>query len=167
MFFFVCVPCLQNKVDLLQHKIPHSDIKKHFPEFRGDPNSETQIKSFFEELFRKEKKEIFPHFTTVCTVYARLTTFRLFHIYIAQFYKLVRSHEVPTTAAGGCGGRWGDALHPHPHHIPPPPRPCKSCGNLLVCCCILPSYPRRGPFSNPTANTIPWLQPITPFVLWL
>jgi len=59
-----------NKTDLLQRKLasPDVDIKKHFPEYKGDPKNLSQVQNFILNLFKSTKRsptrDFFYHFTT-------------------------------------------------------------------------------------------------------
>uniref|UniRef100_A0A8C1MN39 G protein subunit alpha 12 n=1 Tax=Cyprinus carpio TaxID=7962 RepID=A0A8C1MN39_CYPCA len=59
---------LFNKMDLLAEKIQTSDIRKHFPEFQGDPHRQEDVQEFLVQSFQKRKgnnsRNIFYHMTT-------------------------------------------------------------------------------------------------------
>ncbi len=59
---------LFNKMDLLAEKVQTSDIRKHFPEFQGDPHKLEDVQEFLVQSFQKRKgnnsRQLFYHMTT-------------------------------------------------------------------------------------------------------
>ncbi|XP_050976911.1 guanine nucleotide-binding protein subunit alpha-12-like isoform X2 [Labeo rohita] len=57
-----------NKMDLLTEKVQTADIRKHFPEFQGDPQKLEDVQEFLIQSFQKRKwnnsRQIFYHMTT-------------------------------------------------------------------------------------------------------
>lgn len=57
-----------NKMDLLAEKVQTSDIRKHFPEFQGDPHRLEDVQEFLVQSFQKRKgnnsRQLFYHMTT-------------------------------------------------------------------------------------------------------
>ncbi len=59
---------LFNKMDLLAEKVQTSEIRKHFPEFQGDPHKLEDVQEFLVQSFQKRKgnnsRQLFYHMTT-------------------------------------------------------------------------------------------------------
>lgn len=57
-----------NKTDLLREKLPHSDFKRYFPHFGGDPLDIKDVQCFLLDMFdnvrRNRDRALFHHFTT-------------------------------------------------------------------------------------------------------
>lgn len=54
-----------NKLDLFKEKLEQgSEIKRHFPEYKGVEGHPEQIQEFILRLFSSQKAELYPHFTT-------------------------------------------------------------------------------------------------------
>lgn len=61
-----------HKVDKLERKLAKSPLKKHFPEYGGDPTDLEQVKTYFRDrfldCFRARKPEAMVHFTSLSDV---------------------------------------------------------------------------------------------------
>ncbi|XP_037545657.1 guanine nucleotide-binding protein subunit alpha-12a [Nematolebias whitei] len=68
LFLNVSIILFLNKTDLLVEKIRTVDIRKNFPEFRGDPRRLEDVQMFLVQSFRRKRrnrgKPLFHHFTT-------------------------------------------------------------------------------------------------------
>ncbi|XP_060911534.1 guanine nucleotide-binding protein subunit alpha-12a [Labrus mixtus] len=68
LFLNVSIILFLNKTDLLVEKIRTVDIRKNFPEFRGDPRRLEDVQAFLVQSFsskrRNRGKPLFHHFTT-------------------------------------------------------------------------------------------------------
>ncbi|KAM9792128.1 guanine nucleotide-binding protein subunit alpha-12a isoform 2-T2 [Neosynchiropus ocellatus] len=68
LFLNVSIILFLNKTDLLADKIRAVDIRKHFPEFRGDPRRLEDVQTFLVQSFSRKRrnrgKPLFHHFTT-------------------------------------------------------------------------------------------------------
>ncbi|XP_055266387.1 guanine nucleotide-binding protein subunit alpha-12 isoform X2 [Moschus berezovskii] len=68
LFFNVSIILFLNKMDLLVEKVKTVSIKKHFPDFRGDPHRLEDVQRFLVQCFdrkrRNRSKPLFHHFTT-------------------------------------------------------------------------------------------------------
>ncbi|XP_020495366.1 guanine nucleotide-binding protein subunit alpha-12a [Labrus bergylta] len=68
LFLHVSIILFLNKTDLLVEKIRTVDIRKNFPEFRGDPRRLEDVQAFLVQSFsskrRNRGKPLFHHFTT-------------------------------------------------------------------------------------------------------
>lgn len=68
LFLNVSIILFLNKTDLLVDKIRTVDIRKHFPEFRGDPRRLEDVQTFLVQAFSRKRrnrgKPLFHHFTT-------------------------------------------------------------------------------------------------------
>eukprot|EP00064_Thunnus_orientalis_P017420 superscaffoldBa00003692_g17502 len=66
LFLNVSIILFLNKTDLLVEKIRIADIRKHFPEFRGDPRrlEDAFLVQSFSRKRRNRGKPLFHHFTT-------------------------------------------------------------------------------------------------------
>lgn len=68
LFLNVSIILFLNKTDLLVEKIRTADIRKNFPEFRGDPRRLEDVQAFLVQLFSRKRrnrgKPLFHHFTT-------------------------------------------------------------------------------------------------------
>ncbi|KAM9314142.1 guanine nucleotide-binding protein subunit alpha-12a [Pholidichthys leucotaenia] len=68
LFLNVSIILFLNKTDLLVEKIRTVDIRKNFPEFRGDPRRLEDVQAFLVQLFSRKRrnraKPLFHHFTT-------------------------------------------------------------------------------------------------------
>ncbi|CAK6971787.1 guanine nucleotide-binding protein subunit alpha-12a [Scomber scombrus] len=68
LFLNVSIILFLNKTDLLVEKIRIADIRKHFPEFRGDPRRLEDVQAFLVQSFSRKRrnrgKPLFHHFTT-------------------------------------------------------------------------------------------------------
>ncbi|XP_068607074.1 guanine nucleotide-binding protein subunit alpha-12a [Brachionichthys hirsutus] len=68
LFFNVSIILFLNKTDLLVEKICTVDIRKNFPEFRGDPRRLEDVQAFLVQSFSRKRrnrgKPLFHHFTT-------------------------------------------------------------------------------------------------------
>ncbi|XP_027817632.1 guanine nucleotide-binding protein subunit alpha-12 isoform X1 [Ovis aries] len=68
LFFNVSIILFLNKTDLLVEKVKTVSIKKHFPDFRGDPHRLEDVQRFLVQCFdrkrRNRSKPLFHHFTT-------------------------------------------------------------------------------------------------------
>lgn len=57
-----------NKMDILQDKLPNSDIKRYFPDYKGSSTDVEGVKAFIRDIFieknRVNGKQIYPHYTT-------------------------------------------------------------------------------------------------------
>lgn len=57
-----------NKMDLLAEEVQTADIRKHFPEFQGDPHRLEDVQEFLVQSFQKRKRDnsrqILYHMTT-------------------------------------------------------------------------------------------------------
>ncbi|XP_033824198.1 guanine nucleotide-binding protein subunit alpha-12a [Periophthalmus magnuspinnatus] len=68
LFLNVSIILFLNKTDLLLEKIRTVDIRKNFPEFRGDPRRLEDVQAFLVQSFSRKRrnrgKPLFHHFTT-------------------------------------------------------------------------------------------------------
>lgn len=68
LFLNVSIILFLNKTDLLVEKIRTADIRKNFPEFRGDPRRLEDVQAFLVQSFSRKRrnrgKPLFHHFTT-------------------------------------------------------------------------------------------------------
>ncbi|XP_028827718.1 guanine nucleotide-binding protein subunit alpha-12 [Denticeps clupeoides] len=68
LFVSVSIILFLNKTDLLAEKVQMADIRKNFPEFRGDPRKLEDVQRFLVQCFnhrrRNRGKPLFHHFTT-------------------------------------------------------------------------------------------------------
>ncbi|KAK7929597.1 hypothetical protein WMY93_005992 [Mugilogobius chulae] len=68
LFLNVSIILFLNKTDLLVEKIRTVDIRKHFPEYRGDPRRLEDVQTFLVQSFSRKRrnrgKPLFHHFTT-------------------------------------------------------------------------------------------------------
>ena len=68
LFFNVSIILFLNKMDLLMEKVKTVSIKKHFPDFKGDPHRLEDVQRFLVQCFdrkrRNRSKPLFHHFTT-------------------------------------------------------------------------------------------------------
>ncbi|CAJ1053977.1 guanine nucleotide-binding protein subunit alpha-12-like [Xyrichtys novacula] len=68
LFLNVSIILFLNKTDLLVDKIRTVDIRKNFPEFRGDPRRLEDVQAFLVQSFSRKRrnrgKPLFHHFTT-------------------------------------------------------------------------------------------------------
>ncbi|ELK09195.1 Guanine nucleotide-binding protein subunit alpha-12 [Pteropus alecto] len=68
LFFNVSIILFLNKMDLLVEKVKTVSIKKHFPDFRGDPHRLEDVQRHLVQCFdrkrRNRSKPLFHHFTT-------------------------------------------------------------------------------------------------------
>ncbi|XP_061627783.1 guanine nucleotide-binding protein subunit alpha-12a [Phyllopteryx taeniolatus] len=68
LFLNVSIILFLNKTDLLVDKIQTADIRKNFPEFRGDPRRLEDVQAFLVQAFSRKRrnrgKPLFHHFTT-------------------------------------------------------------------------------------------------------
>ncbi|KAM6940024.1 guanine nucleotide-binding protein subunit alpha-12a isoform 1-T1 [Xenentodon cancila] len=68
LFLNVSIILFLNKTDLLVEKIRRVDIRKNFPEFRGDPRRLEDVQTFLVQSFSRKRrnrgKPLFHHFTT-------------------------------------------------------------------------------------------------------
>ncbi|MED6268425.1 Guanine nucleotide-binding protein subunit alpha-12, partial [Characodon lateralis] len=68
LFLNVSIILFLNKTDLLVEKIRTVDIRKNFPEFRGDPCRLEDVQAFLVQSFSRKRrnrgKPLFHHFTT-------------------------------------------------------------------------------------------------------
>ncbi|KAF7223528.1 guanine nucleotide-binding protein subunit alpha-12 [Nothobranchius furzeri] len=68
LFLNVSIILFLNKTDLLVEKIRVVDIRKNFPEFRGDPRRLEDVQTFLVQSFSRKRrnraKPLFHHFTT-------------------------------------------------------------------------------------------------------
>ncbi|XP_005225160.1 guanine nucleotide-binding protein subunit alpha-12 isoform X2 [Bos indicus] len=68
LFFNVSIILFLNKMDLLVEKVKTVSIKKHFPDFKGDPHRLEDVQRFLVQCFdrkrRNRSKPLFHHFTT-------------------------------------------------------------------------------------------------------
>nr|XP_061779029.1 guanine nucleotide-binding protein subunit alpha-12-like [Nerophis lumbriciformis] len=68
LFLNVSIILFLNKTDLLVEKIRSADIRKNFPEFRGDPRRLEDVQAFLVQSFSRKRrnrgKPLFHHFTT-------------------------------------------------------------------------------------------------------
>ncbi|XP_006796216.1 guanine nucleotide-binding protein subunit alpha-12a [Neolamprologus brichardi] len=68
LFLNVSIILFLNKTDLLVEKIRTANIRKNFPEFRGDPRRLEDVQAFLVQLFSRKRrnrgKPLFHHFTT-------------------------------------------------------------------------------------------------------
>nr|BAH12193.1 unnamed protein product [Homo sapiens] len=68
LFFNVSIILFLNKMDLLVEKVKTVSIKKHFPDFRGDPHRLEDVQRYLVQCFdrkrRNRSKPLFHHFTT-------------------------------------------------------------------------------------------------------
>ncbi|XP_020941670.1 guanine nucleotide-binding protein subunit alpha-12 isoform X2 [Sus scrofa] len=68
LFFNVSIILFLNKMDLLVEKVKAVSIKKHFPDFKGDPHRLEDVQRYLVQCFdrkrRNRSKPLFHHFTT-------------------------------------------------------------------------------------------------------
>ncbi|XP_054363699.1 guanine nucleotide-binding protein subunit alpha-12 isoform X1 [Mirounga angustirostris] len=68
LFFNVSIILFLNKMDLLVEKVKTVSIKKHFPDFKGDPHRLEDVQRYLVQSFdrkrRNRSKPLFHHFTT-------------------------------------------------------------------------------------------------------
>ncbi|XP_040311567.1 guanine nucleotide-binding protein subunit alpha-12 [Herpailurus yagouaroundi] len=68
LFFNVSIILFLNKTDLLVEKVKTVSIKKHFPDFKGDPHRLEDVQRYLVQCFdrkrRNRTKPLFHHFTT-------------------------------------------------------------------------------------------------------
>nr|XP_006210455.1 guanine nucleotide-binding protein subunit alpha-12 isoform X1 [Vicugna pacos]XP_031532638.1 guanine nucleotide-binding protein subunit alpha-12 isoform X1 [Vicugna pacos] len=68
LFFNVSIILFLNKMDLLVEKVKTVSIKKHFPDFRGDPHRLEDVQRYlvqgFDRKRRNRSRPLFHHFTT-------------------------------------------------------------------------------------------------------
>ncbi|XP_029353730.1 guanine nucleotide-binding protein subunit alpha-12a isoform X2 [Echeneis naucrates] len=68
LFLNVSIILFLNKTDLLVDKIRTADIRKNFPDFRGDPRRLEDVQAFLVQSFSRKRrnrgKPLFHHFTT-------------------------------------------------------------------------------------------------------
>ncbi|XP_061686166.1 guanine nucleotide-binding protein subunit alpha-12a [Syngnathoides biaculeatus] len=68
LFLNVSIILFLNKTDLLVDKIRTADIRKNFPEFRGEPRRLEDVQAFLVQAFSRKRrnrgKPLFHHFTT-------------------------------------------------------------------------------------------------------
>uniref|UniRef100_A0A9L0SW97 G protein subunit alpha 12 n=1 Tax=Equus caballus TaxID=9796 RepID=A0A9L0SW97_HORSE len=68
LFFNVSIILFLNKMDLLVEKVKTVSIKKHFPDFKGDPHRLEDVQRYLVQCFdrkrRNRSKPLFHHFTT-------------------------------------------------------------------------------------------------------
>ncbi|XP_077380695.1 guanine nucleotide-binding protein subunit alpha-12a [Festucalex cinctus] len=68
LFLNVSIILFLNKTDLLVDKIRTVDVRKYFPEFRGDPRRLEDVQAFLVQSFSRKRrnrgKPLFHHFTT-------------------------------------------------------------------------------------------------------
>ncbi|XP_066868842.1 guanine nucleotide-binding protein subunit alpha-12 isoform X2 [Kogia breviceps] len=68
LFFNVSIILFLNKTDLLVEKVKTVSIKKHFPDFKGDPHRLEDVQRYLVQCFdrkrRNRSKPLFHHFTT-------------------------------------------------------------------------------------------------------
>uniref|UniRef100_A0A667IM00 G protein subunit alpha 12 n=1 Tax=Lynx canadensis TaxID=61383 RepID=A0A667IM00_LYNCA len=68
LFFNVSMILFLNKTDLLVEKVKTVSIKKHFPDFKGDPHRLEDVQRYLVQCFdrkrRNRTKPLFHHFTT-------------------------------------------------------------------------------------------------------
>ncbi|XP_053512982.1 guanine nucleotide-binding protein subunit alpha-12 isoform X2 [Artibeus jamaicensis] len=68
LFFNVSIILFLNKTDLLVEKVKGVSIRKHFPDFQGDPHRLEDVQRFLVQSFdrrrRSRSKPLFHHFTT-------------------------------------------------------------------------------------------------------
>ncbi|XP_022357189.1 guanine nucleotide-binding protein subunit alpha-12 isoform X2 [Enhydra lutris kenyoni] len=68
LFFNVSIILFLNKMDLLVEKVKTVSIKKHFPDFKGDPHRLEDVQRFlvqgFDRKRRNRSRPLFHHFTT-------------------------------------------------------------------------------------------------------
>uniref|UniRef100_UPI0037E97E51 guanine nucleotide-binding protein subunit alpha-12a n=1 Tax=Semicossyphus pulcher TaxID=241346 RepID=UPI0037E97E51 len=68
LFLNVSIILFLNKTDLLVEKIRTVDIRKYFPEFKGDPRRLEDVQAFLVQSFSRKRrnrgKPLFHHFTT-------------------------------------------------------------------------------------------------------
>ncbi|XP_038568888.1 guanine nucleotide-binding protein subunit alpha-12 [Micropterus salmoides] len=68
LFLNVSIILFLNKTDLLVEKIRTVDIRKYFPEYRGDPRRLEDVQAFLVQSFSRKRrnrgKPLFHHFTT-------------------------------------------------------------------------------------------------------
>ncbi|KAM6972352.1 guanine nucleotide-binding protein subunit alpha-12a [Aplochiton taeniatus] len=68
LFLNVSIILFLNKTDLLVEKIGTADIRKQFPEYRGDPRRLEDVQTFLVQSFSRKRrnrgKPLFHHFTT-------------------------------------------------------------------------------------------------------
>ncbi|XP_021503232.2 guanine nucleotide-binding protein subunit alpha-12 isoform X1 [Meriones unguiculatus] len=68
LFFNVSIILFLNKMDLLVEKVKSVSIKKHFPDFKGDPHRLEDVQRYLVQCFdrkrRNRSKPLFHHFTT-------------------------------------------------------------------------------------------------------
>nr|XP_035957625.1 guanine nucleotide-binding protein subunit alpha-12 isoform X2 [Halichoerus grypus] len=68
LFFNVSIILFLNKMDLLVEKVKTVSIKKHFPDFKGDPHRLEDVQRYLVQCFDRKRrnrgKPLFHHFTT-------------------------------------------------------------------------------------------------------
>nr|XP_038945726.1 guanine nucleotide-binding protein subunit alpha-12 isoform X1 [Rattus norvegicus] len=68
LFFNVSIILFLNKMDLLVEKVKSVSIKKHFPDFKGDPHRLEDVQRYLVQCFDRKRrnrgKPLFHHFTT-------------------------------------------------------------------------------------------------------
>ncbi|KAK7797718.1 hypothetical protein U0070_020802 [Myodes glareolus] len=68
LFFNVSIILFLNKMNLLVEKVKSVSIKKHFPDFKGDPHQLEDVQCYLVQCFERKhwncSKTLFHHFTT-------------------------------------------------------------------------------------------------------
>ena len=68
VFSNVSIILFLNKMDLLVEKVGKVSIRKHFPDFRGDPDRLEDVQAYLVQSFNRKRrnrsKPLFHHFTT-------------------------------------------------------------------------------------------------------
>ncbi|XP_076121038.1 guanine nucleotide-binding protein subunit alpha-12a [Alosa pseudoharengus] len=68
LFSNVSIILFLNKMDLLVEKVGQVSIRKHFPDFRGDPHRVEDVQAYLVQCFNRKRrnrsKPLFHHFTT-------------------------------------------------------------------------------------------------------
>ncbi|XP_030635909.1 guanine nucleotide-binding protein subunit alpha-12 isoform X2 [Chanos chanos] len=68
LFLHVSIILFLNKMDLLVEKVREADIRKHFPEFQGNPKRLEDVQAFLVQCFNRRRRNrgrpLFHHFTT-------------------------------------------------------------------------------------------------------
>ncbi|XP_062388925.1 guanine nucleotide-binding protein subunit alpha-12a [Sardina pilchardus] len=68
LFSNVSIILFLNKMDLLLEKVGQVSIRKHFPDFRGDPHRVEDVQAYLVQCFNRKRrnrsKPLFHHFTT-------------------------------------------------------------------------------------------------------
>lgn len=68
LFSNVSIILFLNKMDLLVEKVGQVSIRKHFPDFRGDPHRLEDVQTYLVQCFNRKRrnrsKPLFHHFTT-------------------------------------------------------------------------------------------------------